>query len=127
MNELIKKAEELAMMITTSKEYLLAKETEEIQKNDKKAQDMIQAYNDKRRDAAVKMQYNELSDEEMNTLRQEISDAFDELMEYDVIRNYVDAQNQLEELNNQIMLIIGEATGNGGGCGGGCSSCSGCH
>ena len=127
MNELIKKAEELAMMITTSKEYLLAKETEEIQKNDKKAQDMIQAYNDKRRDAAVKMQYNELSDEEMNALRQEISDAFDELMEYDVIRNYVDAQNELEELNNQIMSIIGEATGNGGGCGGGCSSCSGCH
>lgn len=127
MNELIKKAEELAMMIRTSKEYLLAKETEEIQKNDKKAQDMIQAYNDKRRDAAVKMQYNELSDEEMNALRQEINDAFDELMEYDVISNYVDAQNQLEELNNQIMSIIGEATGNGGGCGGGCSSCSGCH
>lgn len=127
MNELIKKAEELAMMITTSKEYLLAKETEEIQKNDKKAQEMIQAYNDKRRDAAVKMQYNELSDEEMNQLRMEINAAFDELMEYDVISNYVDAQNKLEELNNQIMSIIGEATGNGGGCGGGCSSCSGCH
>lgn len=126
MNELIKKAEELAEMIKTSKEYLLAKETEEIQKNDAKAQEMIKEYNDKRRDVAVKMQYNELSDTEMNELRKEINDAFDKLMEYDIIRNYVDAQNQFEELNHQIMSIVGEATG-AGGCGGGCSSCSGCH
>ena len=124
MNELIKKAEELATLLKTSKEYLHAKETEEIQKNDAKAQEMIKAYNDKRRDVAVKMQYNELTDEQMNELRQEIGKAFDELMEYDVIRNYVDAQNEWEELNNQVMAIISEATGNGG-CGGGCSSCSG--
>lgn len=124
MNELIKKAEELAHLIKTSKEYLLAKETEEIQKNDEKAQAMIKEYNDIRRDAAVKMQYSELSDEEMNELRKEISDAFDRLMEYDVIKNYVDAQNQFEELNQQIISIV---SGSQGGCGGSCSSCSGCH
>ena len=124
MNELIKKAEELAHLIKTSKEYLLAKETEEIQKNDEKAQAMIKEYNDIRRDAAVKMQYSELSDEEMNELRKEISDAFDRLMEYEVIKNYVDAQNQFEELNQQIISIV---AGSQGGCGGSCSSCSGCH
>ncbi len=127
MNEIIKKAEELAMMIKTSKEALLAKQTEEIYKNDEKAQEMIRSYNDKRRDAAVKMQYSELSDEEMDALRKEISEAYDELMSYDIIRNYVDAQGQLEELNNQVMAVLGEITG-AGGCGsGGCSSCSGCH
>lgn len=124
MNELIKKAEELAHLIKTSKEYLLAKETEEIQKNDEKAQAMIKEYNDIRRDAAVKMQYSELSDEEMNELRKEISDAFDRLMEYDVIKNYVDAQNAFEELNQQVISIV---AGSQGGCGGSCSSCSGCH
>ena len=127
MNEIIKKAEELAMMIKTSKEALLAEQTEEIYKNDEKAQEMIRSYNDKRRDAAVKMQYSELSDEEMDALRKEISEAYDELMSYDIIRNYVDAQGQLEELNNQVMAVLGEITG-AGGCGsGGCSSCSGCH
>ena len=127
MNEIIKKAEELAMMIKTSKEALLAEQTEEIYRNDEKAQEMIRSYNDKRRDAAVKMQYSELSDEEMDALRKEISEAYDELMSYDIIRNYVDAQGQLEELNNQVMAVLGEITG-AGGCGsGGCSSCSGCH
>lgn len=126
MNELIKKAEELATLIKTSKEYLLAKETEEIQKNDEKAQEMIKEYNDRRRDVAVKMQYGEVSDEEMNELRKEISDAFDKLMSYDVIKNFVDAQNQFEELNHQIISIVSGAT-NEGGCSGSCSSCSGCH
>jgi cell fate (sporulation/competence/biofilm development) regulator YlbF (YheA/YmcA/DUF963 family) len=127
MNEIIKKAEELAMMIKTSKEALLAEQTEEIYKNDEKAQEMIRSYNDKRRDAAVKMQYSELSDEEMDALRKEISEAYDELMSYDVISNFVEAQAQLEELNNQVMSVLGEITG-AGGCGsGGCSSCSGCH
>ena len=94
---------------------------------DEKAQEMIRSYNDKRRDAAVKMQYSELSDEEMDALRKEISEAYDELMSYDVISNFVEAQAQLEELNNQVMSVLGEITG-AGGCGsGGCSSCSGCH
>lgn len=125
MNELILKAQELADMIKTSKEYLLAKETESIQANDEKAQEMIKEYNEKRRDIAVKMQYNEMSDEDMEKLRIEINEAFDKLMEYDVIRNYVDAQKEFETLNQQIISIV---TGAGnGGCGGSCSSCSGCH
>ena len=45
MNELIKKAEELATLLKTSKEYLLAKETEEIQKNDAKAQPCFKDWN----------------------------------------------------------------------------------
>lgn len=126
MNELIKKAEELAMLIKTSKEYLLAKETDEIQRNDEKAQEMIKEYNEKRRDVAVKMQYNEMTNEDMDKLREEIDAAFDKLMEYDVIKNYVDAQNAFEELNQQIISIVTGATGSGG-CSGGCSSCSGCH
>lgn len=126
MNELIKKAEELAMLIKTSKEYLLAKETDEIQRNDEKAQTMIKEYNEKRRDVAVKMQYNEMTNEDMDKLREEIDAAFDKLMEYDVIKNYVDAQNAFEELNQQIISIVTGATGSGG-CSGGCSSCSGCH
>ena len=126
MNELIKKADELATLIKTSKEYLLAKETEEIQKNDEKAQEMIKEYNDKRRDIAVKMQYNEMSDKQMSELNEEMEAAFDKLMEYDVIKNYVDAQNEFEELNQQIISIIANATREGG-CSGSCSSCSGCH
>lgn len=125
MNELLVKAQELAEMIKTSKEYLLAKETEQIQANDEKAQEMIKEYNEKRRDIAVKMQYGKMSDEETETLRKEINEAFDKLMEYDVIKNYVEAQRDFELLNQQIMTIISGA-GNEG-CSGSCSSCSGCH
>ena len=126
MNELILKAQELAELIKTSKEYLLAKETEEIQQNDEKAQEMIMAYNEKRRDIAVKMQCGQMSEEETESLRKEINEAFEELMAYDVIKNYVEAQRDFEILNQQIMSIISGAV-NGGGCGGSCSSCSGCH
>ena len=56
------------------------------------------------------MQYSELSDEEMDALRKEISEAYDELMSYDVISNFVEAQAQLEELNNQVMSVLGEIT-----------------
>ncbi|MBE7020634.1 MAG: YlbF family regulator [Ruminococcaceae bacterium] len=125
MEELILKAQELAEMIKTSKEYLLAKETEEIQANDEKAQQMIAAYNDKRRDIAVRIQCGELSEEETEELRKEINDAFDELMAYDVIKNYVEAQKTFEILNQHIMSIVSGAAN--GGCGGSCSSCSGCH
>lgn len=125
MEELILKAQELAEMIKTSKEYLLAKETEEIQANDEKAQQMIAAYNDKRRDIAVRIQCGELSEEETEELRKEINDAFDELMAYDVIKNYVEAQKTFEILNQHIMSIVSGAAN--GGCSGSCSSCSGCH
>ena len=125
MNELLVKAQELSEMIKTSKEYLLAKETEQIQGNDEKAQEMIKEYNEKRRDIAVKMQYGKMSDEETEVLRKEINEAFDKLMEYDVIKNYVEAQRDFELLNQQIMTIISGA-GNEG-CSGSCSSCSGCH
>lgn len=125
MNELLVKAQELAEMIKTSKEYLLAKETEQIQANDEKAQEMIKEYNEKRRDIAVKVQCGKMSDEETDALRKEINEAFDKLMEYDVIKNYVEAQRDFELLNQQIMTIISGA-GNEG-CSGSCSSCSGCH
>ena len=125
MNEILTKAQELAEMIKTSKEYLLAKETENIQANDEKAQEMIKAYNEKRRDIAVKMQYGNMSDEETEALRKEITEAFDTLMAYDVIKNYVEAQKDFEILNQQVMSIISGAAN--GGCGGSCSSCSGCH
>lgn len=125
MEELILKAQELAEMIKTSKEYLLAKETEKIQANDEKAQEMIKEYNEKRRDIAVKMQYGQMSDEETEAVRKEINEAFDKLMEYDVIKNYVEAQKNFEILNQEIMNIISGAVN--GGCSGSCSSCSGCH
>ena len=133
MNELLVKAQELSEMIKTSKEYLLAKETEQIQANDEKAQEMIKEYNEKRRDIAVKMQYGKMSDEETEVLRKEINEAFDKLMEYDVINTEhqdelvddVEAQRDFELLNQQIMTIISGA-GNEG-CSGSCSSCSGCH
>ena len=125
MEELILKAQELAEMIKTSKEYLLAKETENIQANDEKAQEMIKEYNEKRRDIAVKMQYGQMSDEETEAVRKEINEAFDKLMEYDVIKNYVEAQKNFEILNQEIMNIISGAVN--GGCSGSCSSCSGCH
>ena len=125
MEELILKAQELAEMIKTSKEYLLAKETEKIQANDEKAQEMIKEYNEKRRDIAVKMQYGQMSDEETEAVRKEINEAFDKLMAYDVIKNYVEAQKNFEILNQEIMNIISGAVN--GGCSGSCSSCSGCH
>lgn len=125
MNEILQKAQELAEMIKTSKEYLLVKETEDIQANDEKAQEMIKEYNEKRRDIAVKIQCGQMSEEETENLRKEINEAFDTLMAYDVIKNYVEAQRDFEMLNQQVMSIISGASN--GGCGGSCSSCSGCH
>ena len=124
MEEIILKARELAQMVKESEQFKRAVETEQIQKNDEKAQNMIKEYNDKRRDAAMKMQNQEISNEDSENIIKEINEAFDKLMEYDVIKNYVEAQKDYEELNQKVIAIV---TGNEGGCGGSCSSCSGCH
>ena len=98
------------------------KASEKAQAEDEAAQKLVEEFNLKRMNLARDMQEGKISQEDAIKKNNE---AFSEMVEKsEVIKNYVDAQNAFEELNQQVISIV---AGSQGGCGGSCSSCSGCH
>ncbi|MBQ4109773.1 MAG: YlbF family regulator [Clostridia bacterium] len=122
--DILAKAKELAEMLNESEEAKRADAAKKAQDTDINAQAMIKKYNEKRRDVAVKMQFSEHSQDEMEEMRREINEAFDELMTNEVVKEFVEASKEYDMLVQQVVSVV---TGQGGGCGGSCSSCSGCH
>lgn len=122
--DILAKAKELAEMLNESEEAKRADAAKKAQDTDINAQAMIKKYNEKRRDVAVKMQFGEHSQDEMEEMRREINEAFDELMTNEVVKEFVEASKEYDLLVQQVVSVV---TGQGGGCGGSCSSCSGCH
>ena len=122
--DILAKAKELAEMLNESEEAKRADAAKKAQDTDINAQAMIKKYNEKRRDVAVKMQFGEHSQDEMEEMRREINEAFDELMTNEVVKEFVEASKEYDMLVQQVVSVV---TGQGGGCGGSCSSCSGCH
>lgn len=122
--DILEKAKELATLLNESEEAKRADAAKKAQDTDITAQAMIKKYNEKRRDVAVKMQFGEHSQDEMEEMRREINEAFDELMTNEVVKEFIEASKEYDMLVQQVVSVV---TGQGGGCGGSCSSCSGCH
>ena len=127
--DILEMAKELGKTIADSELMAAVKAAEEKQNNDETAQSLIGEYNLKRVQLAQKVQKENPTKEEMESIRQELADEFDKLMQNDVIKSYIEARKALdttlEQVNNIISFYVTGKTNNG--CSSDCSSCGGCH
>lgn len=128
--DILEMAKELGKAIEESKEFENLREAENVQANDEKAQQLIGEYNLARMNIMQKAQGENLTQEDYDKIRTELAEEFDKLMEYEIIKNYIDAKEAFESMYEQVKNIV-DFYANGekqnGGCSGSCSSCSGCH
>ena len=127
--DILEMAKELGKAIADSELMESVKKAEDVQNNDEKAQQLIGEYNLKRIQLMQRAQKENVTQEELESIRTELSDEFDKLMQYDVINRYITPNKELdavlEQVNNIITFYVTGQTP--GGCSGSCSSCSGCH
>lgn len=128
--DILEMAKELGKAIENSKEFENLRNAEQIQANDEKAQALIGEYNLKRMNIMKKAQAENLTQEDFDKIQTEMADEFDKLMQYDVIKNFIDAKEAFDSMYVQVQNII-DFYANGekqaGGCSGNCSSCGGCN
>ena len=128
--DITEKAKELGQMIAESSEYKRLIKAEMTQNNDKEAQALINAYNDKRKNIAENMKGKELSQDEMNAVKEDLQKAFDSLSENLTVKEFIAAKKGFDELMQSVNSIIsyyvtGEEPAN---CSPSkCNSCSGCQ
>ncbi len=135
-NEIIGKAQELGQMIANCGEAERVKAAGDKMNANDEAVDMLQTYNDNRREASEKLRSMEKpSKEDIEKFRAEDMAEFEKLMTNPLIAEYIEASQEMENLVNQVNAVLtyyiqggqeGELAANGG-CGGDCSGCSGCH
>lgn len=127
--DILEMAKQIGMELKNSEQLKAANDALAAQEADPKAQELIKEYNLRRMQIAQKMQDENISKEEMLSVRSELAAEFNKLMENENIKNYIEAKREIDALVAQVQDIInfyvsGEESG---GCSGGCSSCSGCH
>lgn len=127
--DILDMARELGKTIAESELMAAVKNAEEAQNNDETAQQLIGEYNLKRIQLAQKAQKENLTKEEMEDIRTQLSAEFDKLMENEKINRYVTARKELdavmEQVNNIISFYVTGQTHSG--CSSDCSTCGGCH
>ncbi len=127
--DILEMAKELGKALEESELRAAVLEAEQIQNNDEKAQQLIGEYNLKRMQILQKAQKEELDEKGAMAVRQQMADEFDKLLQYEIIKNYVEAKDAFDSYYEQVKNII-EFYVNGekqGGCSGSCSTCAGCH
>ncbi len=126
MNEIFEKTRELGEMIQNSEQMKKAKNLEILQENNEEAQELLKAFNLQRMNLARDMQNNKITREEAILKNNE---AFEEMLsKSEVIKNYIDAKKEFDELVNQINQILNfYITGQDPNCTHDCSTCGGCH
>lgn len=127
--DILEMAKELGKAIEESKEFSDLQAAQAAQETDTKAQELIGEYNLKRMNIMQRAQGENLTEEDYNKIRTELADEFDKLMQYDVIKNFIDAKDAFDTMYEQVKNII-DFYANGekqaGGCSGSCSTCGGC-
>ena len=135
-NEIIEKAQELGQMIANCSEADRIKSAGDKMNSSDEAVDMLQAYNDKRREASEKLRaMDKPSKEDIDAFRAEDMAEFEKLMTNPLIKEYIEANQEMENLVNQVNAVLtyyiqGGQEGDlsaSGGCSGDCSACTGCH
>ena len=127
--DILDAAKEIGIALEQSEEFKQLDEATKIQNNDDEAQRLIGEYNLVRLQLMQKMQGKDMTDEQLNQIRMQLADEFDKLMQYEIIKNYIDAKETFDNLYNKVKNVIdfyasGEKSG---GCSGSCSTCGGCH
>ena len=127
--DILDAAKEIGIALEQSEEFKQLDEATKIQNNDDEAQRLIGEYNLVRLQLMQKMQGKDMTDEQLNQIRMQLADEFDKLMQYEIIKNYIDAKEKFDNLYNKVKNVIdfyasGEKSG---GCSGNCSTCGGCH
>ncbi len=135
-NEIIEKAQELGQLIAKCQEADRVHTAGEKMNANDEAVDMLQEYNDSRRAASEKLRsMDKPSQEDIEKFRAEDMAEFEKLMTNPLIKEYIEASQEMENLVNQVNAVLtyfiqggqeGEMAANGG-CGGDCSGCTGCH
>ena len=123
---IMQKAHELGELIKESAEMKALNETEEAQKNDAVAEELLKEFNLKRMNLARDLQVGKIEQAEAIIKNNE---AFSEMIKKsETIKNYVDAKknfdNMVEEVNKILNYYI---TGQDPNCTHDCSTCAGCH
>ncbi len=135
-NEIIEKAQELGQLIAKCQEAERVHAAGIKMNADDEAVDMLQQYNDSRREASEKLRSMEKpSQEDIEKFKADDMAEFEKLMANPLIAEYIKASQEMENLVNQVNAVLtyfiqggqeGELAANGG-CGGDCSGCSGCR
>ena len=130
MANIYDKAKELGQMIQNSPEMAAMAEADKKQLADPQAQEMIKAYNLVRMNLARKAQSDNITKEEMDKIRQELTDEFTKLTENQNIAEYVNAKRAFDTMITAINDILSRyITGDDQPhtCTSDCSTCGGCH
>lgn len=128
--DVLEKARELGEALFESETYQKMKEAEDKHLSDMPSQQAVLAYNEERNRIMERMRRDDAAKEEIEACQQELQQAFDKVMENEVVRDYVESKQAFEGLLQQINNILGYyARGKQeGGCDPSkCASCSGCH
>ncbi|MBC7765354.1 MAG: YlbF family regulator [Hyphomonadaceae bacterium] len=126
MDNILKTAQELGVMIATSDTFLRFQKAEEAHNSDAEALALVEEYNVFRESLMQKIRSEQPDEQAMNDFRNQLQEKFQEVQKNAIIAEYVESKKGFDELNEQVMNLIASTTS--GGCdSGSCSSCSGCH
>ena len=116
------KAHELADLIRNSSEVENMKNAELTMFGDEKARELLQKYSNIQLNIAkTESDLENISEE----TQKKIADITMEMSKNEIIANYMDSQNVVSQMINNIVSIVGNSLKDESGCGGSCSSCGG--
>lgn len=116
------KAYELADLIRNSTEVENMKSSELTMFGNEKARELLQKYSNIQLEIAkTEKDLDNLSEE----TQKKIADITIEMSKNEVISKYMDSQNVVSQMINDVVSIVGNSLKEEAGCGGSCSSCGG--
>ncbi|MEE1013475.1 MAG: YlbF family regulator [Clostridia bacterium] len=125
--KIFEKAKELGELIAHSDIKKRADEANRALTADAEAVDLISGYNEKRQEKLEAFADKQPTAEEAQEVNEFLQAEFNKIAENATIREYIEANRDLESVLNQMDQIIKSSLSGGHSCGGSCSSCSGCH
>ena len=121
----------LGEAIVESGEFNNWRESEKAVLADEKAQALMLEFRDLQTDMAKASGRENITKEELETIRDTLLAKQNELNEYEATKNYFDArqgfQVMMKTVNEILQYYIDGRTSESGGCNGNCQGCSGCH
>lgn len=127
--KIFEKAKELGELIAHSDIKKRADEANRALTGDTTAVALINDYNDKRQEKMANFKDRQPSADEAKEINEYLQAEFNKMAENAIIREYIEANQNLEQVLNQMDQILRSAISGGHdhGCSGSCSSCGGCH
>ncbi len=125
--KIFEKAKELGELISHSDIKKRADEANRALTADETAVGLISSYNEVRESKLATFKDRQPTAEEAKEINEFLQAEFNKMAENAVIREYIEANQALEQTLNQMDQILRNAISGGHSCSGSCSSCGGCH